>query len=98
MGSKGSKNKGNTQAVLTEKDYKFLTAQTSLSKEEIKQILDKFNKNNPDGNLDRAEFVRLYQTLRSESPELLDEISQSVFAAFDKDRNSSISFSEFLVT
>ena len=97
MGSKGSKNKANSQAVLTEKDYKLFTTQTGLSRADIKQILDKFNANNPDGQLDRSEFIRLYQSLRPEAPGSLDDISQSVFSAFDKDRNGSISFNEFLV-
>ena len=40
-----------------------------------------------DGVLNRQEFVRLYDELRPENLEKLDEISQYVFAAFDTDHN-----------
>ena len=103
MGSKGSKNKPTkgTQSQkpndLSEKDFQFFSAQTGLTKPEIKSILEKFNENNPDSKLDRAEFIRLYSTLRPESNDQLDEISHFIFNAFDSDKNGSISFGEFLV-
>ncbi len=77
MGGKGSKNQqGGSQPKpipqkkpeLTEADYVFLTAQTGISRPDIKSIFDQFNQNNPDGKLDRNEFVRLYNTLRPEPP------------------------------
>ena len=42
---------------------------------------------NPDGQLDRKEFVKLYSSLRYESPELLDEITEFIFKAFDADKS-----------
>lgn len=95
MGNKGAKKEKAPE--LTKKDYDFLTKQTGLPKEEVKKIFDKFNANNPDGKLDKKEFVRLYDELRSEPPEVLDEISVYVFDAFDKDNNGSITFNEFMV-
>ena len=95
MGNK--KTKAPKAPELTKKDYDFLTKQTGLPKEEVKKIFDKFNANNPDGKLDKKEFVRLYDELRSEPPEVLDEISVYVFDAFDKDNNGSITFNEFMV-
>lgn len=79
MGGKGSKNKqggahANVKPIpqknpeLTEADYAFLTAQTGMSRPDIKSIFDQFNHNNPDGKLDRNEFARLYNTLRPEPP------------------------------
>jgi Ca2+-binding EF-hand superfamily protein len=53
--------------------------------------------NNPDGQLDKAEFVRLYTKLKSEPADKLDEIALHVFNAFDKDNNGKISFTEFMV-
>jgi Ca2+-binding EF-hand superfamily protein len=113
MGGKGSKNKtkpgqaghpGDKPVVipprgseLNEGDYAFLTSQTGLSRQDIKQVFDKFNANNPDGKLDRKEFIRLYDELRAEPPELLDEISEFVFKAFDSDKNGFINFNEFMV-
>ena len=82
---------------ILEQDYNFLTQQTGLSRSEIKGMLDKFNANNPDGKLDKKEFVRLYDELRAEPPELMDEIAEFVFRAFDEDNNGYISFNEFIV-
>jgi Ca2+-binding EF-hand superfamily protein len=103
MGSKKSKESGGKDVKippklsLSKKDYDFLTHQTGLSKDEIKAIHDEFMANNPDGLLDRREFIRLYDRLRSEPPEVLDEISEFAFRAFDADNNGRITFSEFLV-
>ena len=113
MGGKGSKDKKkNPDPVapskpvvvppkaagdLAESDYNFLMGQTGLSKGEIKSMLDKFNANNPDGKLDKKEFVRLYDELRPEPPELMDEIAEFVFRGFDADNNGFINFNEFLV-
>jgi Ca2+-binding EF-hand superfamily protein len=87
----------NKPVQLKESDIKFLSQQTGLDKATIKNIFDKFMANNPDGRLDRAEFVRLYDELRSESKEALDEISDFVFRVFDTDRNGTINFNEFMV-
>lgn len=113
MGNKGGKNKKNPSSTasdnlkplvkpaknpeLVNADYAFLTAQTGLSQPEIKNVFDQFMANNPDGKLDRQEFVRLYSKLRPESPELLDEISIFIFRAFDEDNNGYINFNEFMI-
>ena len=99
MGGKGSKTKGQGKPpTLKSSDIKFLTKQTGLDQAAIKATFEKFMANNPDGQLDRKEFVRLYDELRPESMDRLDEISQYVFRAFDKDNNGTISFNEFLVS
>jgi Ca2+-binding EF-hand superfamily protein len=100
MGAKGSKGKSNLKvkkAKLSKKDYKFLTQQSGMKKEQIDELFVRFNDNNPDGQLDKAEFAKLYNEIRPEPAELLDEISRFVFGAFDADNSGSISFSEFLV-
>ena len=107
MGGKKSKpsNVGPTKPVvvpprqgeLSENDYNFLVGQTGLSRAEVKNFYDQFNANNPDGRLDKREFARLYDILRPEPPELIDEIANFVFEAFDTDNNGSIAFNEFLI-
>lgn len=82
---------------LTEADYTFLMNQTGQSRHQIQQIFDTFMANNPDGRLDRREFVTLYTKLRPEDPNKLDEISNFVFRAFDQDRSGFIDFNEFMV-
>ncbi|CAF0713663.1 unnamed protein product [Brachionus calyciflorus] len=83
---------------LTDRDLDFLSGQTGQSKSDIKAIFDEFMRNNPDGKLDKQEFVRLYSKLRPEQPESLDEISHFVFRAFDTDHNGTIDFSEFMIS
>lgn len=82
---------------LNEKDYNFLVGQTGLLKSDIKSIFDKFNAENSTGRLNKDQFVRLYQSLRPEPAETLDEISDYVFRSFDTDLNGFISFNEFLI-
>ena len=84
-------------AELSVIDYEFLEGQTGLLRSDIKSLFDKFNTNNPDGKLNRKEFVQLYAALRPEPPDILDEISEHVFRCFDSDHNGSISFNEFLI-
>lgn len=104
MGGKKSKEAGgkpvklpSKNGGLSKKDYDYLTQQTGLSQGDIKTLYDEFMANNPDGQLDKREFARLYDKLRPEPPERMDEISQYVYRAFDGDNNGTISFSEFLV-
>lgn len=107
MGSEGSKSNKNrskpntttTKKVseLTDKDYEFLSSQTRLSKNEIKDILDNFRTKSPLG-LDKQEFVNLYGYLRPEAAETLEKISHFAFRCFDKDHNAYISFGEFLIS
>jgi Ca2+-binding EF-hand superfamily protein len=95
MGNKGAKK--TASATLSKKDLDFLIKQTGLPKENIQAVFTKFSANNPDHVLDRKEFVRLYDELRPESADVLDEISVYIFDAFDKDNNGTISFNEFLI-
>ncbi len=50
-----------------------------MSKDQIDQIFVDFNANNPDGKLNKQEFLVLYDKLRPEPRELLDQISDNVF-------------------
>ena len=103
MGNKGAKDGKGAKPVakkpakLSSKDYKFLTTQTGMTKEQIDGIFSKFNNNNADGVLDKREFTKLYIELRPEPAEKIDEIASYVFNAFDTDNNGSVSFNEFLV-
>jgi Ca2+-binding EF-hand superfamily protein len=97
MGNKAGSANAKQPTKLTKKDYDFLTHATGQQKAQIDAVFNEFNANNPDGKLDKNEFIRLYDKLRAEPPELLDEISVFVFRTFDKDLNGFISFHEFMV-
>ncbi len=90
-------NQSSQPIELTQTDIDFLTYATSFSKSEIQNIFDSFIKNNPDAQLNQNEFIRIYNELRPEPIELLDDISVFVFRAFDKDLNGTINFNEFLI-
>ena len=88
MGAKGSKkNVPPKPPKLKGKDLKFLAKQTGMSSEKIQDIFKLFHENNPDAVLSRAEFCKLYNELRPESAEAIDEISNHIFACFDTDKN-----------
>ncbi|CAF1052275.1 unnamed protein product [Brachionus calyciflorus] len=82
---------------LNEKDLKFFSAQTHKSIDEIKDIFNRFMTNNSDGKLSKSEFSTLYISFRKESPELLEQITDYVFKAFDTNKNGSIDFYEFII-
>jgi Ca2+-binding EF-hand superfamily protein len=97
MGNKAGSANAKHPTKLTKKDYDFLIHATGQQKAQIDAVFNEFNANNPDGKLDKNEFIRLYDKLRPEPPELLDEISTFVFRTFDKDHNGFITFHEFMV-
>lgn len=75
---------------LSDSDLKYLSKQTDLNENAIKEIFNKFCDNNPTGYLNKDEFVRLYCSLRSEPPEKLKNIAEFAFNAFDIDKNGNI--------
>ena len=86
MGNKGAKG----PAKLASKDVKFLQSHTGMSEADIKQIFSDFMANNPDGQLNKTEFVLLYQKLIAEPYESLDNISKNVFKTFDKGKSNYV--------
>ena len=50
----------------------------------------------PSGKMNRKQFYKFYRTLRVESDDKVKEICNFVFAAFDRDSNGKIDFTEFL--
>lgn len=105
MGAEGSKSGGSNKPIVSsskkssmnEKDLTFFANHSRLQKAEVQEIFDRFNLNNPDGKLDKNEFVRLYRDIRPETPQNIEAISSYVFKCFDTDHNGFISFNEFLM-
>ena len=94
MGNKAAK-KG-APPKLSSKDMKFLHTQTGMSDAEIQKIFNDFMANNPDGQLNQTEFISLYDKLRGEPYDRLDEISKYVFRVFDKDRNGILKYFSYI--
>lgn len=83
--------------TLSRKDYKFFKDQTGLEKDDVDLFFNMFMVDNPSGQLTKEGFAKLYPILRVEPSGHLDEITQYVFRAFDKDHSGTLSFAEFLV-
>lgn len=85
---------------LTEKDYEFVSYQTGLDKDEIKEIFEKFLQTHPDGRMNKNEYCELYQSLRKDSAEKLLVIFENVFRALgiQSPEADLISMKEFLIT
>lgn len=75
-----------------------LAAETSLSAGEITALYAQFIGQNPTGQLSIAEFTIVYQLVRPEAPQQLDQISAFLFPVFDEDNSGTVSFSEFVKT
>ena len=98
MGNKATRISLKSPKKLCNKDITFLTKQTGMNKEEVLVFFEKFSANNPDGFLNKKEFIALYESLRPETMNLIDDLVEHIFKAFDADSNGKISFSEFLVS
>jgi hypothetical protein len=49
---------------LSENDLMFLMNETGSSKEDIKSLYQRFKYNNPNGKMDRSQFIQIYSDLR----------------------------------
>ncbi|UJR33789.1 hypothetical protein I4U23_021215 [Adineta vaga] len=73
-----------------------LIEDTGLEREVIIAWRKQFLLACPSGKMNRRKFYKFYRTLRVESDEKVKEIANFVFAAFDRDSNGKIDFTEFL--
>lgn len=81
-----------------ELDIIFLGAQTGYSRDKIISIYDEFIKNNPNGKMNKSEFVQLYSKLRNKPQHIIQSISLNAFKVFDTDNDGFITFNEFLIS
>lgn len=70
----------NESERLREQQIIALDQQTSLSYQEVKEILDKFTTENGQCELDKAQFIKLYAALRNEPLEKLTNIANFAFS------------------
>ena len=77
-------------ADLSEHDYVYLMTQTGLSRIEIRDVFERYRIDQPEGKIDKKEFIRLYKQLRSEPDDVLNETADFVFRAFDNDHTGKL--------
>ena len=77
------------QLHLGQTDIKFLVNETKLPEDEVMKIVKSFNSESTNGELNRAQFRRLYSELKKNDPNHynLDAVSDHVFDCFDKSKN-----------
>lgn len=85
--------KVNESERLREQQIIALVQQTSLSYQEVKEILDKFTTENGQCELDKAQFIKLYAALRNEPLEKLTNIANFAFS-----NSSFLLFRAFLLS
>ena len=59
---------------------------TGMSKEELKELYDKFMDDNPTGYIEKEDFIRAYIEYSPAS----EEVGERIFDAYDLDGNGSI--------
>lgn len=77
-----------------------MAQQTGQEKHQVSRILNEHLERNPDGKMDRKNFIDLYQSLIHREPDYLDNLSKNVFKALgvqDLDIDQ-ITLNEFLIT
>ena len=89
MGARKSKLK------LCKNEIEFLQRHTSLERSEIKKWYKEFRKNCPSGRLAKDQFIELYKIFSAY--ENTEEYCHHIFRTFDKDKDGTINFSEFLL-
>jgi hypothetical protein len=85
----------------TEYDINFLAKQTGLTREQITSILNDFITSHPSGRMNRFDYCDLYITLRKESPEIVEGLTENIFQALGVTKccqTDEITMNEFLIT
>ncbi|CAF3478476.1 unnamed protein product [Rotaria sordida] len=81
---------------LTTKDIQVLVKLSGKTENEIRQWYDEFHKeSNGTDRMNKRQF-QLYYTKLKNNPKL-EQITDHIFRAFDKDRSGTVDFSEFLI-
>jgi Ca2+-binding EF-hand superfamily protein len=83
---------------LLDSDYSFFTETTNKSRDDIKQIFEKYNLNKENAQIDRENFIKINQELNPELREQANEVADQSFHAFDPDNTGNLSLNEFLVS
>ena len=78
---------------LEDYDYSFLMAHTGKPRNEIDKIFENYNLS----KIDKQTFINIYQELHHEPREVVKEIADHVFKAFDNDCIGYITFNKLML-
>jgi Ca2+-binding EF-hand superfamily protein len=83
----------------TARDYSLVANLTAMDSTEVQTLIERHMESHPEGLMNRREFCSLYITLRKDSPELVEGLSENVFRALGVAGNDSdlITLKEFLL-
>ncbi|KAL7670146.1 hypothetical protein ACOME3_005084 [Neoechinorhynchus agilis] len=87
--------KRNDPLVLTGKQISMLTTATGMSEREIRQWHSDFIKDCPSGNLTKPQFIKCYQVINPKAKR--SSFFKLAFNVFDKNKDGTIDFNEFMV-
>lgn len=84
--------------ILKGSELKDLSNLTGMSEDVIKDLFKKFTDQSNGGTLNKNEFIKLYCSLREEPYDKIAVVAEHAFNAFDRDKNGSIDYKEFIVS
>ena len=83
---------------LYESDYLFLTENTKKSRDDLRGIFGKYNLNKENPQLNRQDFINIYEELNPELKDQLNEFANQAYRVFDPENSGNLLLNEFLVT
>ena len=86
-----------TLPELSGTEVEAISQQSGIEPNIVKSWYKEFMVVCPNGHLDRKHFYRFYKQLVQQPKNDLDKIVDYVFAAFDRNSNGKLDFSEFLI-
>ena len=74
-----------------------LANKTHMVRDEIENLFYEFRLRNPNGSLNKKQFIKLIAKLYKTRHEMVESAAEHMFATFDVNNSGEISFDEFLV-
>ncbi|CAF1266243.1 unnamed protein product [Rotaria sordida] len=81
---------------LLDKEIAILKVSSNLTEEEIRDIYDDFKRQCPSGRMDKNQFLKCSKAFMESEDEKTD-VPHVMFSVFDKNRDGTIDFSEFVL-
>ena len=94
-----AKKSKNTFADMTDDDYQIFMEYTDISLRQAKEVFSKLHAENPDGNLNKAEFAAFFKSIDPDACKLkqYSEFTDMIFKGFDEDHDDILTVKELLI-